>query len=57
MKKELEQIKQDLYHNRITVEEIYSVISEVSLDKEKDNQVKCVYKPKNRYTFRLNKIL
>jgi hypothetical protein len=35
-KKELEQIKQDLYHERITVEEIYSVISKVILDKAKD---------------------
>lgn len=49
MKKELEQIKQDLYHDRITVEEINYVISEVLLDKERDNQVNCVYKPKYKW--------
>ena len=40
MKKELEQIKQDLYHERITAGEIYCAISEVILDKAKD--MKCV---------------
>lgn len=37
----LEQIKQDVYHGRITREQVYEAVNDALLDIEKDVQEKC----------------